>query len=176
MANWQRTHTCGELGLEDVDKSVVLNGWIENHRDHGGILFVDVRDRYGVTQVVVDQDRGDAVEGTLERAAKLGAEDVVSISGEVVKRDDDKVNPSRSTGGIEVVAREVTLLSESETPPFEVLDDVESNEELRMRYRYLDLRRRPVQRGLERRAAMATAEAAPREAACWELPRRPPKS
>jgi len=157
MANWQRTHTCGELGLDHVGEPVVLNGWIENHRDHGGILFVDVRDRYGVTQVVVDQDREDSADGMLDLAAKLGAEDVVSIAGEVVKRDDDKVNPNRSTGAIEVQAREVTLLSEAETPPFEVLDEVESNEELRMRYRYLDLRRRPVQRGLERRAAIVGA-------------------
>ena len=157
MATWQRTHTCGELTTDDVGKPVVLNGWIENHRHHGGILFVDVRDRYGVTQVVVDQERGDAVPGALESAAKLGAEDVVSVRGEVVKRDPDKINPKRITGAIEVLASQVDLLSEAETPPFEILDEAEANEELRMRFRYLDLRRRPMQRALERRAAMVRA-------------------
>lgn len=157
MATWQRTHTCGELTVGDVGKAVVLNGWIENHRHHGGILFVDLRDRYGVTQVVVDQERGAAVAGALESASKLGAEDVVSVRGEVVKRDPDKINPKRITGAIELLASEVVLLSEAATPPFEVLDDAEANEELRMRFRYLDLRRRPMQRALERRAAMIRA-------------------
>ncbi len=157
MASWKRTHTCGELGDGDVGASVTLNGWIENHRHHGGVLFLDVRDRYGTTQVVVDQERQGVAAGLLARAAKLGAEDVVSIAGEVVRRAPDKINPARITGAIEVVARELTVLAEAETPPFAIVDEAEANEELRMRKRFLDLRRRPLQHALERRARFVTA-------------------
>ncbi len=157
MASWQRTHTCGELTVDHVGEDVVLNGWIENRRDHGKILFLDVRDRYGVTQVVVDQEREGTEAGTLDRASKLGAEDVISVTGRVAKRDADKINPNRITGAIEIETKSVILLNEADTPPFEVLDDAEANEELRMRYRYLDLRRRPMQRAMERRAGFVRA-------------------
>ena len=157
MASWQRTHTCGQLMLDDVGKTVVLNGWIENRRDHGGVLFLDVRDRYGVTQVVVDQERGNVAPGTLDRASKLGAEFVISVTGAVVEREEGKVNPNRATGAIEVEAHEILILNESETPPFEVLDNAEANEELRMRYRYLDLRRRPMQAAMQHRATFVHA-------------------
>jgi len=157
MAGWQRTHTCGELNVETVDREVTLNGWIENQRHHGGVLFLDLRDRYGVTQVVVDQNRGDATGGLLERVAKLGGEDVISVTGKVLRRDAANVNPGRSTGEIEVLARDVTVLSEADTPPFEILDDVEANEELRMRYRYLDLRRRPMQQAMMARSSFVIA-------------------
>jgi aspartyl-tRNA synthetase len=156
-APWQRTHTCGDLNLSNEGEIVVLNGWIENHRDHGQLVFVDLRDRYGVTQVTAHGENEGIVDGALERLQRLGAEDVVSIRGKVRRREGDKVNKARSTGEIEVLVQEVTILNESQTPPFEVLDDVEANEELRMRYRYLDLRRRPLQEALIKRSRFTTA-------------------
>ncbi len=156
MASWQRTHTCGELSVADVGRTVTLNGWIENHRHHGSLLFIDLRDRYGLTQVVFDGERADAA-GLLERASRLGAEDVISVTGEVARRAPDKINPKRITGAIEVFASGLEVLNEAETPPFEVLDEPEAGEELRMRWRYLDIRRRPLARALEQRAAFVTA-------------------
>jgi len=120
---WQRTHTCGDLTIQNVGTEVVLNGWIENHRDHGQLVFVDLRDRYGVTQIVAHVETNDMAEGTVELLRRLGAEDVVSVRGKVRARDADKINRSRSTGEIELLVTEVTVLSESDTPPFEVLDD-----------------------------------------------------
>jgi aspartyl-tRNA synthetase len=156
MASWQRTHTCGELTPRDVGRQVTLNGWIENHRHHGQLLFLDLRDRYGVTQVVVDEEKG-SERGLLERAIRLGAEDVLSVAGTVALRAPDKINPKRITGAVEVFARTVQVLNEAETPPFEVLDVAEAGEELRMKHRWLDLRRRPMARALELRARFVTA-------------------
>ncbi|MHC5066054.1 MAG: aspartate--tRNA ligase [Planctomycetota bacterium] len=157
MASWQRTHTCGELTPEHADREVTLNGWIENNRHHGSLLFIDLRDRYGVTQLVFDEDIKGTPSGLLEVAGKLGAEDVISVTGRVALRDEDKINPKRSTGAVEVYASELTVLQEAETPPFEVLDNPEAGEELRIRYRYLDLRRRPMLEAMEKRAAFVTA-------------------
>ncbi len=154
---WQRTHTCGELTVAQAGQEVVLNGWIENHRHHGQLVFLDLRDRYGITQVVVDQEVSGTLAGTFDTVRRLGAEDVVAVRGRVRKRDADKVNKNRATGEIELAALEVTVLSEAETPPFEVLDKAEANEELRMQYRYLDLRRRPLQEALIKRAKFVTA-------------------
>src|SRR5688572_714251 len=156
-APWQRTHTCGDLTLAQRDQEVVLNGWIENHRHHGQLVFVDVRDRYGVTQIVVDSEAPGMAAGTFDTVRRLGAEDVIAVRGRVRARDADKVNKNRSTGEVELVALSVTVLSEAETPPFEILDKVEANEELRMQYRYLDLRRRPLQDALVKRARFVTA-------------------
>ena len=153
MATWQRTHTCGELNKDDAGKTVTLNGWVENNRDHGGILFLDIRDRYGVTQVVVHPERSEVYE--LGRG--LRSETVVAVHGEVGLRDAANINPNRITGAIEVIASELKVLSRADTPPFEVLDKVEANEELRMRYRYIDLRRRVMARAMEQRARFVTA-------------------
>ncbi len=155
MSPWQRTHTCGALTAADAGREVVLNGWIENHRHHGGLVFLDLRDRYGVTQVVFDSDEVGAELFDLVR--RLGAEDVLSVRGVVAERAAERVNPKRPTGAIEVRAGGLDVLNESEPPPFEVLDVPESNEELRMRYRYLDLRRRPMQEALVKRARFVTA-------------------
>jgi len=157
MTSWQRTHTCGELSPEQEGQEVALNGWVDNYRDHGGILFLDLRDRYGVTQVVVDQERPEVSEAMFEAACRLRGETVVSVRGTVARRDADKINPKRITGAIEVFASAIDVLAEAETPPFEVLDKVEANEELRMRYRYLDLRRRPVAMALDQRSRFVTA-------------------
>jgi aspartyl-tRNA synthetase len=154
---WQRTHTCGELTIGNRDQEVVLNGWIENHRHHGQLVFLDLRDRYGVTQIVVDAEAPGLQPGTFDVVRRLGAEDVIAVRGRVRARDADKVNKQRSTGEIELVASTVTVLSEAETPPFEILDKAEANEELRMQYRYLDLRRRPLQEALVKRARFVTA-------------------
>ena len=154
---WQRTHTCGELTAAQDGQEVVLNGWIENHRDHGQVLFLDLRDRYGITQIVADQDAGTADKDVFATLQRLGAEDVISVRGRVRRRAADKVNKNRTTGEIELLALSVTILSEAETPPFEILDKAEANEELRMQYRYLDLRRRPLQEALIKRARFVTA-------------------
>ena len=154
---WQRTHTCGELTAAQDGQEVVLNGWIENHRDHGQVLFLDLRDRYGITQIVADQDAGSADKDVFATLQRLGAEDVISVRGRVRRRAADKVNKNRTTGEIELLALSVTILSEAETPPFEILDKAEANEELRMQYRYLDLRRRPLQEALIKRARFVTA-------------------
>jgi aspartyl-tRNA synthetase len=156
-APWQRTHTCGDLTIAQRDQEVVLDGWIENHRHHGQLVFVDLRDRYGVTQVVVDSETAGMQPGTFDTVRRLGAEDVIAVRGTVRARDADKVNKNRSTGEIELVALQVTVLSEAETPPFEILDKAEANEELRMQYRYLDLRRRPLQEAMIKRARFVTA-------------------
>ena len=154
---WQRTHTCGELTAAQDGQEVVLNGWIENHRDHGQVLFLDLRDRYGLTQIVADQDAGSADKDVFATLQRLGAEDVISVRGRVRRRAADKANKNRTTGEIELLALSVTILSEAETPPFEILDKAEANEELRMQYRYLDLRRRPLQEALIKRARFVTA-------------------
>ena len=153
MTSWQRTHTCGELSTDQEGQEIVLNGWIENYRDHGQILFMDLRDRYGVTQVVFDQD-----DAELYGVARgLRSENVVKVAGKVGLRDAANVNPNRVTGAIEIYAKEIEVLGPAETPPFEVLDKVEANEELRMRYRYLDLRRRPMAQAMVQRSRFVTA-------------------
>ncbi|MGC6488311.1 MAG: aspartate--tRNA ligase [Planctomycetota bacterium] len=156
-ASWQRTHTCGDLRLSHEGEVVVLNGWIENHRDHGQVVFVDLRDRYGVTQVTAHGENEGIVDGALALLQRLGAEDVVSIRGKVRRREGDLANKDRATGDVELLVQEVVVLNESEPPPFEVLDEVEANEELRMRYRYLDLRRRPLQEAMIKRSRFTTA-------------------
>ncbi len=146
---WQRTHTCGALCTEDSGSKVTLNGWVGARRDHGGIYFVDLRDRYGVTQVVLSEE----VAGDL----KLAPEDVLCVHGEVRKRDEKNVNPNRKTGEIELVAESVEMLSESKLPPFEIIDDLETGVELRLKYRFLDLRRAPLQQNLVHRSRFINA-------------------
>jgi aspartyl-tRNA synthetase len=133
----QRTHTCGELRAEHAGKSVVLNGWLDSRRDHGGVVFLDLRDRYGFTQVVVDG-------GVLPLVNELRTEFVVAVQGKVRLRPDDARNKSRATGDVEVVADRLEILNTSKTPPFEVVDQVKTREDLRLEYRYVDLRRRPL--------------------------------
>jgi aspartyl-tRNA synthetase len=157
MADWQRSHTCGDLRIGDVGKGVTLCGWIENFRHHGSIVFLDLRDRFGITQVVIDVEKKGGGQATFDTAMSLRGEDVVSVRGTVRKRDADKVNTKRATGAIELFAEAVTVLNKAETPPFEIIDDLDANEELRLTYRYLDLRRRPMTRALEKRSAFVAA-------------------
>lgn len=140
-----RTHFLGELRKSDSESEVTLMGWVSKRRDHGGLIFVDLRDRYGVTQIVFHPqmaDKGFAV------AEKLSAEDVLKIIGIVEKRPEESVNPDLDTGEIEVSAKRIELLNESETPPFEIRENVEASEDLRLEYRYLDLRRRKMQNAI----------------------------
>jgi aspartyl-tRNA synthetase len=134
---FKRTHTCGELTVDDVGKPVVLNGWVDAWRDFGGLLFIDLRDRYGITQVVFEPDVGQDLQA---RASALRSEYVVGIKGTVAPRLPGKENPKLKTGGIEVRAGELAVYNATPTPPFE-MHGPEPNEELRLTYRYLDLRR-----------------------------------
>ncbi len=138
----KRTHTCGELNKADVGSSVVLNGWVDAWRDFGGLVFIDLRDRFGVTQVVFEPSAGADLQ---DRARSLRAEYVVGVKGVVAPRLKGKENPNLATGEIEVRVAELALYNESVTPPFEI-QGPEPNEELRLTYRYLDLRRPSVQR------------------------------
>ncbi len=131
-----RTHTCGELRPADVGADVVLNGWIHKVRDLGGVTFLDIRDRYGITQVVARD--GDAV---IAEAKRVRPEFVVAVSGPVERRSEETLNPKLATGEVEVAAREIRVLNESPTPPFQIDEETPVSEELRLRYRYLDLRR-----------------------------------
>jgi len=154
LASWQRTHTCGELTAAQVGVETTLCGWIENRRDHGQLVFLDLRDRYGVTQAVFDPDSGCAAE-LIDQASRLGQEDVISVRGTVRRRQ--QANPERATGEIEVDVGHLEVLNEADPPPFEVLDEPEASEELRMAHRYLDLRRRPLAEAMVARSRFVTA-------------------
>jgi aspartyl-tRNA synthetase len=137
-----RTHTCGELTTADVGKDVVLLGWVHRVRDLGGVMFFDIRDRHGLTQVVV---RGDPL---AEAAKRLRPEFVVGVLGRVDSRSKDAANAKLKTGEIEIAAREIRLLNDAKTPPFPINEDTPVSEEMRLRYRYLDLRRTRLQQNL----------------------------
>ena len=144
-----RTNTCGELRLQDAGKQVTLAGWVQRTRKMGGMTFVDVRDRYGITQIVFDESK-DA--DLCARANKLGREFCVQIKGEVSERESK--NSKIPTGDIEILASELNILSESITPPFTIEDNSDGGDDIRMKYRYLDLRRTPVRKNLELRHRM----------------------
>ncbi len=152
LGDLTRTHTCGALRTGDVGKDVVLLGWVHRVRDLGGVLFVDVRDRSGVTQVVFDADD----DATLTKAKKLRSEFVVGLAGTVRRRSAETVNPKLETGDVEVVVRTLTLLNEAKTPPFQVADDSPVSEDVRLKYRYLDLRRPRLQSNIILRHRLTT--------------------
>ncbi|MGH9176607.1 MAG: OB-fold nucleic acid binding domain-containing protein, partial [Vicinamibacterales bacterium] len=131
-----RTHTCGALRAPDVGLDVVLLGWVHRVRDLGSLMFLDIRDRHGHTQVIVEGD-----EVLLERAKKLRSEFVVGILGRVDRRSEETINAGVPTGEVEVRAREVRILNEAKTPPFPISEDANVSEDIRLKYRYLDLRR-----------------------------------
>ncbi|MEO0877808.1 MAG: aspartate--tRNA ligase, partial [Bacteroidota bacterium] len=145
-----RTHNCGELRIADVGKEVTLSGWVQKSRGLGALTFVDLRDRYGITQLVFDSD---ADAELCERAGKLGREFVVSASGLV--RERTSKNPNRATGDIEIEVKELTILNSSKVPPFTIEDETDGGDDLRMKYRYLDLRRGPVQKNIIFRSKLA---------------------
>ena len=147
-----RTHTCGGLRAEDVGKQVVLLGWVHRVRDLGSLVFIDVRDRHGVTQVVARDD-----DALVSEAKRLRSEFVVAIIGDVEDRAPETINNKIATGAIEVSAREIRLLNDAKTPPFPIGDDADVSEETRLKYRYIDLRRPRMQRNMimRHRATMA---------------------
>ncbi|HNY08907.1 MAG TPA: aspartate--tRNA ligase [Tenuifilaceae bacterium] len=145
-----RTHTCGELRISDVQKVVTICGWVQRIRNLGGMTFIDIRDRYGVTQVVIDEKSSNELHSIVEQ---LGREFVVQVRGEVVERTSK--NPKNPTGEVELRTSNITILNQSELPPFTIEDDTDGGDELRMRYRYLDLRRNPVKNALMLRHTMA---------------------
>ena len=153
MQGLKRTHRCGELCAANVGETVTVMGWVQKNRNKGGLVFVDVRDRSGIIQVVCEE--GSTEKGILEKAASLRSEYVVAVVGKVAKRS-GAVNENLSTGEIEVLPEELRILSESETPPFPIEEHSKTKEELRLKYRYLDLRRPDLQRNLMLRSKVAT--------------------
>jgi aspartyl-tRNA synthetase len=151
LGNLTRTHTCGALRADDVGADAVLLGWVHRVRDLGGVTFIDVRDRGGVSQVVVREN-----DALMTVAKKLRSEFVIGVSGIVQRRSEDTVNPKLVTGEVEVLAREIRILNEAKTPPFQIAEDGPVSEDVRLRYRYLDLRRPRLQHnlGLRHRVAM----------------------
>lgn len=147
-----RTHTCGELRLADAGKPVTLSGWVQTSRDFGGLTFIDLRDRYGLTQLAFNANTN---AGLAAEAGKLGREYVIQVKGTVRERENK--NPKMPTGDIEIVVDEIKILNISKTPPFTIEDETDGGEELRMKYRYLDLRRAPVRESIILRHKVAQA-------------------
>ena len=150
----KRTHTCGELRPEHQGREVTLAGWVYARRDHGGLLFIDLRDRYGLTQVVFNPEHSAELFGEAER---LRSEYVVAVRGVVTPRPEGTENPKLDTGQVELSARELEVLSAAETPPIEVSDEVEAAGDLRLTYRYVDLRRPSMQKLLAARSTLCQA-------------------
>lgn len=145
-----RTHKCGELRISDVDKTVKLSGWVQRSRDLGGMTFIDLRDRYGITQLVFNMETHAAL---CEEARKLGREYVIQVEGLVTERSNK--NAKLPTGDIEIIVEKIVILNKSKVPPFTIEDDTDGGEEIRMKYRYLDLRRNPLRKAMELRHKMA---------------------
>ena len=145
MIKAKRSHNCGELGKDLAGQQVVLCGWVAKRRDHGGLIFVDLRDRSGIVQVVADPDTAGA---SFKVAEDIRNEYVIKVSGKVALRDEATVNANIATGAIEVMAEEIEVLNAAKTPPFYIQDNIDTDENLRLKYRYLDLRRPEMQRNI----------------------------
>ena len=148
-----RTNNCGELNLAHVGNKVTLSGWVQKTRNKGFMIWVDLRDRYGITQIIFDEERTD--KKTLEMAQNLGREFVIQVEGTVIERESK--NPNMTTGAIEILAESFKILNESKTPPFTIENETDGGEELRMQYRYLDIRRNPVRENLIFRSKVSLA-------------------
>ena len=147
-----RSHTCGELRIENINENITLSGWVQKSRDLGGMTFVDIRDRYGITQLVFNMDANSEL---CQQARKLGREFVISVKGSVTERSSK--NAKMPTGDVEITVHELNILNAAKTPPFTIEDKTDGGEELRMKYRYLDLRRNPVRKNLELRHRLSIA-------------------
>src|SRR5579872_774435 len=154
LGDLRRTHTCGELRAADEGKTVVLMGWVHSRRDHGGVIFIDLRDRWGLTQLTVHEDADAAVHN---RAGEVRSEYVIAAEGKVTLRGPGMVNPNLPTGEVEIVASKVWILNESRTPPFPLGEQVDVAEEVRLKYRYVDLRRPHMQRNIILRSKISFA-------------------
>jgi len=150
----KRTHYCGDVRAADIDKEVVLMGWTHRRRDHGGVIFVDLRDREGLVQIVFNPEISPAAH---EEAGRIRSEFVLAIVGKVRRRPEGMENPDLVSGEVEVMVTELEILNESKTPPFSLEEGQEISENVRLKYRYLDLRRPQVQRNLILRSRVATA-------------------
>lgn len=148
-----RTHNCGELRAKHIGETVTLGGWVQNYRDHRGLVFIDLRDRYGLTQVVFNLAHDDQMQAT---ARALRSEDVIQVTGEVISRSEN-VNPKLATGEIEITAADLEVQSKSKTPPFEPMTTELPNEELRLAHRFLDLRREELQQNMQLRHDLTKA-------------------
>ncbi|GHM98783.1 aspartate--tRNA ligase [Cytophagales bacterium WSM2-2] len=146
-----RTHTCGELRISDVNKQITLTGWVQRLRDKGSLLWIDLRDRYGITQLFLEEGKSDP--SLLLAARNLGREFVIKVEGIVAERHSK--NPNIPTGDIEITVSTIEVLNQSKTPPFTIEDETDGGDDLRMKYRYLDLRRNPVRESLQLRHKMA---------------------
>ncbi|MGH8614784.1 MAG: amino acid--tRNA ligase-related protein, partial [Gammaproteobacteria bacterium] len=142
-----RSHYCGQIGVSEIDQRVELCGWVHHRRDHGGVIFIDVRDREGLVQVVFDPDKAES----FALAERVRAEYVVRIQGKVRHRPPGTENPDLATGAVEVVGEQIEILNSADTPPLQI-DDEQAHDDVRLRYRYLDLRRPAMQRNLRLRA------------------------
>jgi aspartyl-tRNA synthetase len=145
-----RTHTCGELRIDNVNEQVTLTGWVQRVRDKGSLLWVDLRDRYGLTQLFLEE--GKTADALMKIARDCGREFVVKATGTVVERQSK--NSKMATGDIEIRVEHFEILNPSKTPPFTIEDDTDGGDDLRMKYRYLDLRRNPVRESLQLRHKM----------------------
>ena len=145
-----RTHDCGQLRIADVDKTVTLSGWVQRVRNLGGMTFVDLRDRYGITQLVFNMETNADL---CERARKLGREFVIQAIGTVTERTSK--NKDLPTGDIEITVSQLNILNKSDVPPFTIEDNTDGGEDLLMKYRYLDIRRKPIIQGLLMRHKMS---------------------
>lgn len=153
LEGMKRTHHCGELRDSEVGQEVTVCGWVSRRRDHGGLIFVDLRDRSGYVQVVYDEAK--MGEGTFHKAESLRSEFVIAVRGNVRARSEDTVNPKMETGTIEIVCSELRILNKAKTPPFYIQDDLDVDEMLRLKYRYLDLRRPEMQKNIMLRHRVA---------------------
>jgi aspartyl-tRNA synthetase len=153
--NLKRMHTCGELRKTHSGQKVRLNGWVNSYRNHGGLIFIDLRDRYGITQVVFKPDLVD--KETMELSASLRTEFVVGVEGTVSERPAGMQNKEMATGEIEVIVEKLAVFNESKTTPFEIVEETNASEELKLKYRYLDLRRPPLQRNIRMRHRITKA-------------------
>jgi len=145
LGDLKRTHHCCELRNTDINKEVVLMGWVQHRRDHGGVIFIDLRDKEGITQIVFNPENSNAVH---EKAQEIRNEYVLGVKGKVIARPDNMLNPNMKTGAIEVLIDELCIFSKARTPAFQIEDRVEASESIRLQYRYLDLRRPQLQKNL----------------------------
>lgn len=148
-----RTTHCGALTLDQLGEEVTLAGWVQKSRDKGFMLWIDLRDRYGITQIIFDEER--TPKSVMEQAQRLGREFVIQVTGKVIERESK--NPNLPTGEIEILAQSLTLLNQAKTPPFTIENETDGGEELRMQYRYLDIRRTPVRENLVFRSKVSLA-------------------
>jgi len=152
LGSMKRTHNCGELRAENIGAEVTLMGWVQRRRDHGGVVFVDFRDRFGITQIVFNPEVNQKVHG---KAQELRSEYVLAVKGRVESRPDDMLNPKMETGAIEVLVEELKILNRAETPPFQVEDRIEASEIIRLKNRHIDLRRPRLQQNIITRSRVS---------------------